>query len=243
MRRVTRKRCYHCQLHKTPDNIDAFHKNGTDDYCKACRKIIAHAYYLRKKEQVLAGNRAYQKNNRPKMRKIAAAWREKNPEKVLEYDRKWKADNKELRYQRDRERYNSEEASIKNAKYREEHPEEFAAAKKRWNQEHPEKVKMHIATRRARQKGAAINDFTDAHWEFLERLYEGRCAYCNIAPATPLHRDHIVALLQHGDNTLSNVLPSCQSCNSKKGTKYFIIPYLIRCAYGIERQIQVIKNQ
>lgn len=243
VRRVERKRCYHCRLLKTSENLDQFYKNGTDDYCKACRKILAHAYYLRKKDKVLTRNKVWRTNNPETYEEARKAWREAHPEKVLTYDRNWKTTHGELIRERQREQYEPEKAKIKNDKYRLEHPEEFAAAKKHWNQENPDKVQAHNAAGRARRKHAAISDFTAGEWEFLsQELYHHCCVYCGEF-AEPLAKEHIIALTKGGNHTLSNILPSCTSCNSKKGTKYFIVPHLLRCADGVERKIQLIKNK
>lgn len=49
---------------------------------------------------------------------------------------------------------------------------------------------------------------------------EGRCAYCSIpltvATAT---MDHIVPLSRGGKTTMSNIVVSCQSCNTQKSSQ------------------------
>lgn len=46
-------------------------------------------------------------------------------------------------------------------------------------------------------------------------LLGNRCAYCNATNVT-LEPDHVVALSRGGHNTISNLLPSCRSCNAHK---------------------------
>lgn len=236
MKRVDLKHCYRCTLPKTPENLDLFHKNGTDDYCKACRKIIAHEYYLKKKEQVLAKNKEWRTTNVEKYEEVRKRWREAHPEKLLEYDRKWKTDNKELMRQRGREQYDPGKAKIKNDKFRKEHPELFHDIKKRWNQANPDKVKAHNAAGRARRKNAAISDFTAEEFEFLKELYDHCCAYCG-ERAEPLAQEHVVPLAANGNHTMTNILPSCTSCNSRKNDDKFIVPLLLRCADGVVRPV------
>lgn len=46
----------------------------------------------------------------------------------------------------------------------------------------------------------------------------GKCAYCGMANLD-LTIDHIIPRSQGGNNDISNLQPSCRSCNSSKGTR------------------------
>lgn len=59
----------------------------------------------------------------------------------------------------------------------------------------------------------------------------GTCVYCDVAltdnialiyAATQFHIDHIVAKANGGPDHLANYVPSCRSCNIKKGTRSFV---------------------
>jgi hypothetical protein len=53
---------------------------------------------------------------------------------------------------------------------------------------------------------------------YRQSIYEAwdyRCGYCN-KPATSL--DHIVPRFKSGSSNRNNLLPSCQRCNSNKGS-------------------------
>ena len=80
---------------------------------------------------------------------------------------------------------------------------------------HPELVKLHNQTRRARRKGAPINDLTIAQWRAIKAHYGHQCVYCGIH-SQRLTQDHIVPLSKGGSHTVWNVVPACQSCNSRK---------------------------
>jgi 5-methylcytosine-specific restriction endonuclease McrA len=69
--------------------------------------------------------------------------------------------------------------------------------------------------RRAQQHGAAINDFTRAQWTEMKAHYGYRCVYCGKKPQR-LTQDHLTPLAKGGNHTKANIVPACQSCNSKK---------------------------
>lgn len=80
------------------------------------------------------------------------------------------------------------------------------------------RAKAHRHVRRARLAGCAQNDLTPGQWNLLKLVFNNRCAYCLAVCSNP-HQDHIVPISRGGDNTLTNVVPSCGSCNDKKGTQ------------------------
>ncbi|PFP30180.1 hypothetical protein COJ96_06835 [Bacillus sp. AFS073361] len=64
-------------------------------------------------------------------------------------------------------------------------------------------------------------EVTTKEIRLLLNVFEGCCAYCSKRPekARNLHLDHIVPLSENGRNTLANLIPACNRCNSSKGTK------------------------
>lgn len=88
----------------------------------------------------------------------------------------------------------------------------------RYMARHPEMRRTIKSRRRARELGAAINDFTAADWRALLTEYDNRCAYCGCA-SDPLTQDHVIPLSRSGNHTKSNIVPACKSCNSSKGGK------------------------
>lgn len=65
------------------------------------------------------------------------------------------------------------------------------------------------------------------------QMLNGHCAYCgNVLDKLNFHADHIVSYNKTSDNSLSNLLPSCPSCNMIKGCRSIeefreYIPYKI----------------
>ncbi|GAA4397199.1 HNH endonuclease signature motif containing protein [Fodinibacter luteus] len=74
--------------------------------------------------------------------------------------------------------------------------------------------KARAARRRTRRMGRVAHDLTDEQWTALQDSWGG-CAYCGAA-ARPLQRDCVLPISRGGRYTLTNVVPSCSSCNASK---------------------------
>jgi 5-methylcytosine-specific restriction endonuclease McrA len=112
---------------------------------------------------------------------------------------------------------NPEEARKKDRDYYAQH-RELLTAKKRVVNKKNRKQRAHYDTRRrAKQAAAKINDFTYAQWQEIKQVWRYRCAYCGKKTAI-LTRDHIIPLSKGGNHTVSNIVPACGSCNSRKHT-------------------------
>lgn len=104
--------------------------------------------------------------------------------------------------------------------YYQDNPEILARRKKtqhRWMIENLERMREHNQTRRSFLKGAPVVDFTRKQWEYLKIMYKQCCAYCGKKQKS-LTQDHIIPLSKGGSHTMSNIVPACRSCNSKKRT-------------------------
>ena len=107
-----------------------------------------------------------------------------------------------------------------------EDPEKLRVQERLWARrsykKHPERAHAKRRARRARIQGAAVNDLTDQQWEEIQQAYGYRCVYCPPQcwrcqrQKHHLTQDHITPLSQGGNHTVSNIVPACLSCNSKK---------------------------
>ena len=164
----------------------------------------------------------------------------KDPEKRRAYVAQWSKDH-------------PEKTRVSNIAWNKKHPEQRAAINAAWVKAHPEKRHTAVARwrtihteaikakarvayaanpskdsekaqrRRARKANAPINDFTAAQWEMIKAQYGHRCVYCG-RKMKRLTQDHITPLFKGASHTLSNILPACQSCNSKKGRGNVLVP-------------------
>lgn len=88
---------------------------------------------------------------------------------------------------------------------------------------HPEIAQTSKNRRRARKASAPINDLSVAQWQEILEAFEYRCAYCHRKMAR-LTQEHLTPVVKHGSFTLHNIVPACQSCNSKKNVGPVLSP-------------------
>ena len=70
--------------------------------------------------------------------------------------------------------------------------------------------------RKAKMKSLPA-DFTNADWKKALAYFGHRCVYCGVDGS--LQQDHFVPVAKGGGYTRRNIVPACQSCNSKKHDK------------------------
>jgi 5-methylcytosine-specific restriction endonuclease McrA len=131
----------------------------------------------------------WQANNPEKFRACMSLWRKNNPDKHRAAKANWNAAN----------------------------PGRHSAATRAWKKANADIVRALNAKRRAAKRGASENDFTAQQWIEMKAEHGQRCFYCRAE--TALTQDHVVPLSRGGSHTKSNIVPACQSCNSRKRTK------------------------
>ena len=111
---------------------------------------------------------------------------------------------------------NREKENAAGIAYRRAHPERSNSSSRRWEERHPELKAQYQAARYARRHGNG-GSHTLAQWREKCALYLNRCAYCG--EARKLTRDHKTPLSCGGTDDISNIIPACRSCNSRKRSK------------------------
>lgn len=112
--------------------------------------------------------------------------------------------------------------------------DEYSGDAQRWTRHYCSrscKVAAHIGSTNPNWRGgidpkekrramAAQSDatLTDEQWTNLLSWYGNKCAYCG-RDDTRMTKDHVVPVSQGGAYTLENIVPACQSCNSKKHSR------------------------
>lgn len=69
---------------------------------------------------------------------------------------------------------------------------------------------------RMARKNNLLATLTVAEWEEIKKTFDYKCAYCG--ERKELVQEHKTPLIRGGAYTKDNIVPSCASCNSKKGT-------------------------
>ena len=221
------KRCKRCE---GVFSLDAFHKDrrekdGHVAICKECAKAKTRAWnavntkrkrevcreYYRKNSVALIEQATRRKReNRPYVNTLArlsyALHPEESRQKAKERMQKWRSQPHNNRHEQER----------RNAQWKL-NPGERARKLRDWRLRHPELAKAQVDRRRALRRGATRSTLTAKEWAFIKKCYNSRCAYCDKKQAR-LTQDHIIPLSRGGTHTIDNVIPACQSCNSKKHT-------------------------
>lgn len=174
-----------------------------------CQKCYHHWYYENNKEKIKAQAYKWGKENRDKRRVIEQRYRDNMaPEKkTAMHKRKWEQkkarmtpEDWENYHKKNRERYHRNKVDGR-----------YKAARRRSRR-----------NRRARETNT-ISDLTEKQWKNILKMFDHKCAYCG-KPFNKLEQDHIIPVLNGGDTTLHNVVPSCRRCNLKKSTKPPSVP-------------------
>jgi 5-methylcytosine-specific restriction endonuclease McrA len=91
----------------------------------------------------------------------------------------------------------------------------------RWRRDNPEICRANHQKGKflRRSRLASVrNDLTFQQWALLLKIFGNRCAYC-FQPSSALTQDHIIPVALGGPHTLTNVVPACSGCNTRKSTK------------------------
>lgn len=93
---------------------------------------------------------------------------------------------------------------------------------KDWKRQNPAQVSIQRYRRRVNFQNC-VADLTEAQWSQIKAAYKYRCGYCH--KRKPLTQDHVIPVSKGGDHTASNIIPACQSCNSRKNARLPIVAY------------------
>jgi 5-methylcytosine-specific restriction endonuclease McrA len=186
----------------------AFHKDRTGSFglrwrCKDCQR----KYVEENNAQINERRREYNAERRDHFNEYRREHYRKNPEPKNAYDRKYRQENatKIKAYIREYKRTNEAYQEKKRESYRE------------YMRLHPEKSAEYFHNRRAREQ-QATGSFTSREWKKLCKHYNYTCLHCGKRePEIKLTVDHVIPLSVGGTNSIDNIQPLCQSCNSSKG--------------------------
>ena len=184
---------------------DAKGKFGLGSRCKACVKSYQQANIDRINER----RREYKAEHRERFNEYDREYHRKNPETKLARDRKYRQEHRE-------EIKIKKSISSKRRRSTEEYKKRSAEYNHQYRQLHPEQNAQNFNNRRARILQAG-GSFTTKEWVELCAYYEFTCLCCGrCEPEIKLTADHVIPLSKGGTNSIDNIQPLCQSCNSSK---------------------------
>jgi 5-methylcytosine-specific restriction endonuclease McrA len=92
--------------------------------------------------------------------------------------------------------------------------EHHSAVVEAWRLHNPERKRDHRENRRARERRAFVEDVDRA---LLWHLFDGLCGICLLPVGLDQMQVDIIPLVKGGLHRYSNVQPSHESCNKRKG--------------------------
>lgn len=134
--------------------------------------------------------------------------------------------SKESRKKVSAKRYTNKKEHIKatNKKWKKENPDKYKEINRRYAKSSKGRLKkLMLQQKRDALKKELIADLTAEQWFETINYFNSRCAYCENEGF--LTQDHFIPLSQGGIYSKKNIIPACESCNSKKGTKDFFTWY------------------
>jgi hypothetical protein len=167
-----------------------------------------------------------QKHGQPALDKHAAverARRRRLGDMYREQDRERNKRRREYRVNYSRQYYQANKETFKE-KHRE------------WRQNNPQTRNERRYRYRTRKEGLPAT-LTISEWEAIRDGFDHRCVYCN-RQMSRLVKEHTIPVIQGGGYTAENILPACQSCNSRKHTSTGF-EFLVRLATEKQTGIRV----
>lgn len=130
---------------------------------------------------------------------------------------------------RDRERniQRREQRKLYNQAYYQHNKEQAKDYHRQWRKLNPGLRDLRKRRYKARKAGLQAT-LTQSQWEAIKDGFNHCCVYCNRRMQN-LVQEHIIPVVQSGNYTADNILPACQSCNSRKHTSTGF-EFLIRLA-------------
>lgn len=195
-------------------------------------------WYEKNKAHAIRYSKKYRSLNIFRVREIEKLYREANKSKINIKNKLWHSRNRnwDRRYAKEyrskpsvarrvklaKKRYNRENPGRvrlwSRAAYRKHRKERLKRARD-YRLQNPEKVRRISRIKRAR-KASARGCHTHEEWMAKVRAFLWKCYYCgkklNVKTLT---QDHAVPLVRGGSNFISNLLPACRLCNSRKNKK------------------------
>jgi 5-methylcytosine-specific restriction endonuclease McrA len=214
-RGVKGKRCRDCKRFRSPA-VRWFHRNknrpdGLQLYCKDCKRKRDHHSYVNHREERQATYRAWKLEHRPEIN----AWHRT-------YIKEYRGGSRRRSSLSSRDSLPSSAVRLCSACGGvfplDNFPKRGAECRSCWNARqpayrNPTKRAVYRQNRRARERGV----IDSGEWQRVLDRYGQCCAYCGLPGK--LTMDHVVPLSRGGKHEISNVVPACSRCNSRKHTK------------------------
>ncbi len=183
------------------------HRRAGESPCDACqdaKRLESANWRVANPEKELASSKKWKRLNADQKRDADRVYRDGNRERIRGFARRWYYDNKEKAFEHARH-------------WQRANPDKRAAIDKRWRYNHPDQVRHKNSRQRARRANTTIIGFSSNQLAQKMAYWGNQCWMCG-GPFEAV--DHVKPIAVGGAHILSNLRPSCQSCNSSKGSKW-----------------------
>lgn len=125
-----------------------------------------------------------------------------------------------------RQKYNRENRDAIRAQcraYYEQNTDAVKAKSRDWAKANPDKQTAYAKKKRAGRTGYVSPEA----WLAICAEHDNRCAYC--LQRAPLTQDHFLPISRGGLHQIENIVPACQSCNSRKHNRlvFDFVPQMV----------------
>ena len=169
--------------------------------CSICKEVknLSDYYYQNKKSNKKGDYIYYNPECKECTKSKYKKWVENNLDRKRENTRQWrrKSENKHI-FRNNQKKY------IKGKKFKE------------WKKDNKDKFREYQIKRKMNKE----HQISKEEWKFCLDYFDYSCAYCGMTEEDAkikynnyLHKEHVE---HNGSNDISNCVPSCKSCNSKK---------------------------
>jgi 5-methylcytosine-specific restriction endonuclease McrA len=188
-------------------------QDGFKSACKKCDSIYRKIHYLEQKYAIRKKQNIYHKR-----------YNTENKEKISERKKEYYDANKTIILEKAKERGSAYREKAK------EHRNIYMREYKKLNREVFNNYKQ---IRRARTRNL-LSALTLEQWEKIKKDFNYNCCYCG--ENAPLEQEHFIPLSKNGEYAISNIIPSCKSCNSSKQDRTFSKWYPKQKFYNKQRE-------
>jgi len=167
--------------------------------CKGCTWNKLHPEEDRKRVK------EWKRKNREKVKSIWDAWAAKNIDKLIQKNNLWRKNNPKKVREMKRNDY------LKNT-------DRYKEKARVWVINNRERYRQNMRNRKARVRNAEGTHNPEDIKNLLE-VQNYKCIYCKTSLKKEYHIDHIIALINGGDNTRYNLQILCPTCNLRKNAR------------------------
>lgn len=228
-------------------------KSGLQSKCKICDKIYREKhvkeikeykkqYYKEHKEEKNEKDKQYRKEHKEEIKIKNKKYREEHKKEKIIKDKQYYKENKEriLEYQKQYRKENKNKIKEYKKQYYEDNKDEIANYQKQYRENNPEKCFNNNNKRRQLEESQG-DGITKEQWLEMMEFFDWKCAYSGKSISNNKNRtiDHIVPLINNGENEIWNLIPMLKACNSSKYTNNMEDWYIQQEFFDIDRLLKI----